>query len=114
MVVLILREFSERWMRSTRSACTTFQTCSANWANHRNTYAAGGLGLRWRRAFEKDGYQAILLRLIRQLKQKKYVSSVDLALAYAQLDDREKALSFLVGAIDNTLQSRSGPYRPGV
>jgi len=51
-----------------------------------------------RRAFEKGGYQAVLLLQLSDLKQKSakhYVSPVDMALLYAQLGQREKTLTLL-------------------
>jgi tetratricopeptide (TPR) repeat protein len=51
-----------------------------------------------RRAFEEGGYKAVLLRQVSYLKEKsatQYVSPVDLALPYAQLDRRKETLSLL-------------------
>jgi TolB-like protein/DNA-binding winged helix-turn-helix (wHTH) protein len=51
-----------------------------------------------RRAYEKGGYNAVLLQNVSYLKQKsakQYVSPVDLALQYAQLGRREETLALL-------------------
>jgi TolB-like protein/DNA-binding winged helix-turn-helix (wHTH) protein len=51
-----------------------------------------------RNAFEKGGYNAAILWEVNQLKQKsakQYVSPVDIAFQYAQLGQKEEALSYL-------------------
>jgi hypothetical protein len=51
-----------------------------------------------RRAYQQAGYKAVLYWQISSLQKKastQYVSSVDLSLLYAQLGDRDHALSLL-------------------
>ena len=48
-----------------------------------------------RSTFEKGGYNALLVRQINLVNQRKYVSPFELALQYAQLGDKEKTLSLL-------------------
>jgi TolB-like protein len=48
-----------------------------------------------RRAYQRGGYRAVVLWKIAELKKQSYVSPVEMALQYAELGDRERALSLL-------------------